>query len=237
MHGSCASVARVAALGRHAGPVFLISERLPSCWPARPCHVVPSVQVFEHPWCKTAADDKRELLKVWPSQIEQPLLQAAVCSRHHLHLLHPTPRLGTPTCHPTCCTARPCSATQTMTRMRTSVRTLQAPPAAAGVESGDQVLLDTWKSGTVLDLEETVGGAGAWCTVRGIIPFLQVLSNCLQSHWPHSLTDPCHVCCRSWRRSSQPRRGSRDGRALSHRYKYSVRFLHVPCLFKQEASR
>jgi serine/threonine protein kinase len=58
-------------------------------------------EVFEHPWCKSAADDKRELLK-------------------------------------------------TMTRMKTSVRMMMAPPADAAGEPA----METMKSGAVLDLEE-----------------------------------------------------------------------------------
>ncbi|KAI7836176.1 hypothetical protein COHA_009943 [Chlorella ohadii] len=58
-------------------------------------------EVFEHPWCKSAADDKRELLK-------------------------------------------------TMTRMKTSVRMMMAPPADAAGEPA----MESMKSGAVLDLEE-----------------------------------------------------------------------------------
>lgn len=72
----------------------------------------------------------------------------------------------------------PSCSLQTMTRMKTSVRMMMAPPADA---AGEPAMMESMKSGAVLDLEEQVGGSrgvGCWARQRrGLLqPFVGIVA-------------------------------------------------------------
>lgn len=127
-------------------------------------------QVFEHPWCKSAADDKRELLKVRRAVLGV-LRDDGIRAREFggpgegagLSKMDGCPQLLKQLAFPLVC---PSCSPQTMTRMKTSVRMMTAPPADA---AGEPAMMESMKSGAVLDLEEQVGGSrglGCWARQR-----------------------------------------------------------------------